>query len=115
MSKVATTHKSAPQSLRGDSKKSASAKQRSVFLVAVTNMSWQLAIVVMVPIIGGVKLDKVFGTSNIWTFVGLGVAFLASAVVMWRTVQLANKQPVPKLTAAQKREIKKQYEEDDED
>jgi len=81
--------------------------------VAAANMSWQLAIVVLVPIVGGVQLDKAFDTSNVYMFIGLGVALLASAAVMWRAMQAANRLPVPKLTDAQKRVIKKQYEEDD--
>lgn len=76
-------------------------------------MTWQLAIVVLVPVLIGVQLDKVFGTSYLCTFIGLGIALAGSGVVMWRMMQLANQIPVPKLTAAQKRAIKKQYEEDD--
>lgn len=86
---------------------------RADFMVAVLNMSWQLAIVVLVPLIGGVQLDKKLGTSYVCTFVGLGVALVGSGMVMWRTMQAANRLPVPKLTAEQKRTIQKQYEEDD--
>lgn len=78
-------------------------------------MSWQLAIVFLIPVIGGVKLDKHFGTSYLFTFIGLGLATLGSGAVMWRTLKVANSMPVPKLTAAQKRKIQKQYEEEDED
>jgi F0F1-type ATP synthase assembly protein I len=77
------------------------------------NMSWQLAIVVLVPVIGGVALDKHFGTSAAFTLIGLALALLLSGVVMWRTMQVANQLPVPKLSAAQKKAIKKSYDEDD--
>ena len=76
-------------------------------------MSWQLAVVVLVPIIGGVELGKALGAPTAWTFAGLAVAFVGSGLVMWRAMQAANKLPVPKLTAEQKREIQKSYEEDD--
>jgi len=89
--------------------------QRSVFLNLVVNMTWQLAAVVLVPILVGVKLDKVFGTHDTLTFVGLGLALLGSIAVMWRAMQTANRVPVPKLTDAQKRAIKKSYEEEDKD
>jgi hypothetical protein len=89
--------------------------QRNIFLALALNMSWQLAIVVLVPILAGVKLDKVFGTHDTLTFVGLGLAVLGSGVVMWRAMQRANRMPVPKLTDAQKRAIKKAYEEEDKD
>ena len=88
--------------------------QRNQFLTMVLTMSWQLALAVLVPVLAGVQLDKAFDTSFI-TFIGLGLAFIGSAVVMWRTMQSANRLPVPKLTEAQKRAIQKQYEEDDAD
>ncbi|HEY1835230.1 MAG TPA: AtpZ/AtpI family protein [Candidatus Saccharimonadales bacterium] len=92
-----------------------SGRQRDQFLNMALNMSWQLAIVVLVPILAGVKLDKVFGTGSVYTFVGLGLALIGSIAVMWRTMQVANRLPVPKLTASQKRAIKKSYEEEDKD
>lgn len=78
-------------------------------------MGWQLAVVVLVPVIIGVQLDKSFGTGFVWTFLGLGVALVLSGVVMWRTMQKANSFPVPKLSAAEKRAVQKRYEEDDKD
>lgn len=76
-------------------------------------MSWQLAVVVLVPIIGGVELDRAFKNTNMWLFVGLAAALIGSGVVMWRTMQAANRLPVPKLTDAQRRAIQKSYQEDD--
>ena len=76
-------------------------------------MAWQLAVVVLVPVVGGVYLDKALGSSFVCTFAGLGVALLGSGVVMWRAMQTANSLPVPKLTDAQRRAIKKSYEEED--
>lgn len=77
------------------------------------NMSWQLAIVILVPIIGGVMLDKAIGDKHVFLFVGLLIALLGMSVVLWRTLQVANNIPVPKLSAAEKQRIQKQYEEDD--
>jgi hypothetical protein len=92
-----------------------SANQRSLFVSMALNMSWQLAVVVLVPILAGVKLDKALGSGETYTFVGLGLALVGSIAVMWRAMQTANKLPVPKLTDAQKHAIKKAYEEEDED
>lgn len=78
-------------------------------------MSWQLAIVVLIPIIGGVELDKASKLSNTYLFVGLALAAVGSGVVLWRTLQTANRLPVPKLTAAQKRAIQKSYEAEDDE
>lgn len=77
------------------------------------NMSWQLAAAVLVPVVAAVQLDKTLDTSFL-IFVGLGVALVGSIVVMWRTMQVANRLPVPKLSAAQKRAVQKSYEEEDE-
>lgn len=87
---------------------------RQQFLVAAANMGWQLAIAVLLPVIGGAELDKHTGGRHLWVFVGLGVAFVLSTAVMWRAIRLANRLPVPKLTEAEKRAIQKQYEEDEE-
>jgi len=88
---------------------------RRNFWVFAANMSWQLAVVVIVPLAAGAWLDKKYRVGNLWVFVGLGVALVASTAIVWRIVQLANRLPVPKLTAAQKREIQKSYEEEDAD
>lgn len=86
---------------------------RGDFFVAALNMSWHLAIVVLVPIIGGAELDKALGDSYVFTLIGLSLAVILSAAVMWRAMQAANRLPVPKLTAAQKRAVRQSYEEDD--
>jgi hypothetical protein len=91
------------------------AASKSVFLVLALTMSWQLAFVVLVPVVAGVQLDKALNSQHTWTFVGLGLAVIGSIGVMWSTMQRANRLPVPKLTAAQKRAVQKQYEEDDAD
>lgn len=88
---------------------------RKQFTVMALNMSWELAIVVLVPVVGGVELDKASHASSVWLFVGLAIAVLGSIAVMWRTVKIANRLPVPKLTDAQKRAIQKSYDEEDED
>lgn len=78
------------------------------------NMSWQLAAAVLIPILAGVALDKKLGSSPLFLFAGLALAVLGSVAVMWRTMQAANRLPVPKLTDAQRRAVRKSYEEDDE-
>jgi uncharacterized membrane protein len=106
---------SAPDVKPGTDSHGAGGRQRSQFLVLAANMTWQLALVVMVPVIAGVELDKHFGTKYVCTFIGLGMALLGSAAIMWRTMQVANRLPVPKLTEKEKRAIRKQYEEEDDD
>lgn len=111
--KTPTTAKRASTPSSAATPKSAAPKQQ--FLVAALNMSWQLAVVVLVPILGGVALGKKLGQPTAWTFAGLAVALLGSGVVMWRAMQAANRLPVPKLTDAERRAVQKSYQEEDND
>lgn len=119
---MSNTHRPAlhtPTSVRGGAgrtteKSGENTGARRQFAVYALNMSWQLAVAVLVPLLGGVALDKKLDTAPIYTLVGLGVALACSAVVMWQAMRAANRLPVPKLSEKQKREIQKSYEEDDE-
>lgn len=116
MKTTAAHHTTPPNALGGKRAEEPSDDvARRNFLVYAANMSWQLAVVVLLPVIGGAQLDKHFGDGHAWLFVGLGVAFVASVMVVWRMVQLANSLPVPKLTAAEKREIQRSFKEEDEE
>jgi hypothetical protein len=57
---------------------------RQEFFVAVGMMSWQLAIVVLVPIVGGFKLDGLLGSSPACTVVGFVLAMIGMSLVVWR-------------------------------
>ncbi len=85
----------------------------AVFVSMALDMSWRLALVVLVPIVGGFELDKHFKTTPSLTIIGFVVAMAGMGFVLWQALQTANHIPVPKLSAAQKRAIKKQYQEDD--
>lgn len=88
---------STPHSLKGgDSSKSPQNPdidevfyQQNLFYLTVLNMTWQLAITVIVPIVAGFKLDEHFGSSPWLTLLGLLVAAAASVVVVWNTVKRA--------------------------
>ncbi|MEK7594911.1 MAG: AtpZ/AtpI family protein [Patescibacteria group bacterium] len=67
----------------------------SVFIGAALDMSWRLAVVVLVPIIGGFELDKALDMTPLLTIVGFLIAMVGMGLVMWRTLQEANKLPVP--------------------
>lgn len=60
------------------------------------DMTWRLAIVVLVPIIGGFQLDKALDTSPVFFISGFVLAMTGMGLVMWRTVQAANRVPAPK-------------------
>lgn len=61
---------------------------RPEFVGAVLNMSWQLAIVVLVPLIGGFELDKKLNTLPVLTIVGFFIAMCGMAMVVWRQLQI---------------------------
>ncbi|HEX7633066.1 MAG TPA: AtpZ/AtpI family protein [Candidatus Saccharimonadales bacterium] len=68
----------------------------AVFVSMALDMSWKLAIVVLVPIIGGFKLDDALDTTPLLTITGFILAMGGMALVMWQTMQIANTMPVAK-------------------
>lgn len=64
--------------------------QRNLFVVMAMNMTWQLAIVVIVPIVGGYYLDQFFHTTPGLTIAGFLLAALGVVGVMLRIVKDAN-------------------------
>ncbi len=60
---------------------------RQLFMSAALNMSWQLAIGVLVPIIGGYELDKTLKTTPLLTILGLIIAMILCAVVVSKALK----------------------------
>ncbi len=61
-----------------------------LFNSAAIGMSWQLAVVVLVPIVGGYKLDLRFHSSPLWTLIGLALAMIGMILVVRRTLSEFN-------------------------
>lgn len=84
MSKTQTKRKVAgprPETSAERLAKIADAKQQ--FLDSALNMSWQLAVTIIVPVFIGVQLDSKFGTEPAWTLGALFLAvFMACGVVV---------------------------------
>jgi hypothetical protein len=57
------------------------------------NMSWQLALVVLVPIIGGFELDNKLNTLPALTIAGFVVAMVGMGAVVWRQLQIFSPAP----------------------
>ena len=70
--------------------------QTSIFISLTLDMSWRLAIVVLVPIIGGFYLDRWLGTSPVFMITGFVAAMVGMGLVMWQTMQTANQIQSPK-------------------
>lgn len=62
----------------------AEAKQQ--FLSFALNMSWQLAVTILVPVIIGVQLDNHFDSAPVWTLVALSLAVLMACGVVAKTL-----------------------------
>ena len=61
-----------------------SAEIKSTFLAAALSMGWQLAVVVVVPIVGGYYLDQHLHRAATWEIVGFVVALLGFIAVVRR-------------------------------
>jgi F0F1-type ATP synthase assembly protein I len=68
----------------------------AVFIGAALDMSWRLAIAVLVPIIGGYELDQRLHTTPLLTILGFVLAMGGMTLVMWQTLQAANNLSLPK-------------------
>ena len=92
-----TTPSPTKVSQQGSNKPKSSANQAynptSQFLGAALNMSWQLAIVVLVPILVGSQLDKRLDLSPTMTVIGFIVAMAGTGVIMWRQLQIYGNGP----------------------
>lgn len=76
----------------------------SVFVGMALDMSWRLALVVLVPIVGGYQLDQAMATTPLLTIVGFLAAMTGMALVMWSTLQKANQTTgAPVNTASQEK------------
>lgn len=58
-----------------------------VFVTAALDMSWRLAIVVLVPIIGGFELDKRLNTTPALSILGFLLAGAGVAIVLKQMLQ----------------------------
>lgn len=65
--------------------------QQSLFYVMVMDMTWQLAVVVLLPIVGGFYLDRYFHTAPGLLIAGIVLAAFGVVSVMIRIVGKANR------------------------
>jgi protein-S-isoprenylcysteine O-methyltransferase Ste14 len=68
----------------------------TVFITLALDMSWRLAIVVLVPIIGGFELDRRLHTTPLLIITGFLLAMAGMALVLWQMLQTVNSLPPPK-------------------
>ena len=68
------------------------------FLSATLTMSWQLAIMVLIPIVGGFELDKKLHTKPFLTIVGCLLAVAGVVNVVWRQYKVVMALPTTSAT-----------------
>ncbi len=77
--------------------------QTKLFYMTVLNMSWQLAVAVIAPIVGGYKLDERLGLSPWLTVAGLVLAIALSVLVVKTTIGRAMQQAMHQETKGSKK------------
>jgi F0F1-type ATP synthase assembly protein I len=65
------------------------------FLSATLTMSWQLAVAVLLPIIGGFELDRALNTKPFLTITGFILAIAGVSFIVWRQYQVVRSLPIP--------------------
>jgi F0F1-type ATP synthase assembly protein I len=70
----------------GEKQKNDSYDPKAAFISAAFGMSWQLAVVVLIPVVGGFKLDEHLNTSPALTIVGFVVAMAGVFVILKRVL-----------------------------
>jgi len=70
--------------------RSLAAKQQ--FMASTFNMGWRLAFTVVIPIVGGVKIDDHYHTAPSFTLLGLMIAAVAGSAAVWTTIKQVNKE-----------------------
>lgn len=75
-----------PLPAKGADKGFGAAAAQSEFMLAVGSMSWQLAVVVLVPVVGGFKLDEYLHTLPLLTITGFVIAMVGMFMVLKRTL-----------------------------
>lgn len=63
---------------------------KQLFIGATINLSWRLALTVLIPLIGGIQLDKKFDTSPSYTITGFMLAVVFGCMAVWATVKEVN-------------------------
>jgi F0F1-type ATP synthase assembly protein I len=82
----------------------------SLFFSMGLDMSWRLALSVLVPIVGGAELDNHYKTAPALLIAGFVVAIALAVVTIRRTLKLANNLPFAEITKGLKK-----VEDDDDD
>ena len=68
---------------------------QKLFVGTMLGMSWQMAIAVLIPTVGGYQLDNHFKTSPYLTLVGLTLAVIGSVLIIRKALKDLNVYMMP--------------------
>lgn len=63
---------------------------KQTFIGATLNLSWRLALTVLIPLIAGIQLDKKFNSAPSFTITGFMLAIVFGCMAVWQTVKEVN-------------------------
>ncbi|MBC7582014.1 AtpZ/AtpI family protein [Aeromicrobium sp.] len=63
------------------------AQGRPSTIAAASNLVWQLAVVVLLPILAGAKLDDVLDSKPLLTVIGFAIGAIGMSIVVWRQMK----------------------------
>lgn len=90
--------KASPVSVDSNKEPNKGRSNRTILVVAALDMSWRLAIAVLVPIIGGYELDKRLGSMPVLTIIGFLLAMTGLFFILKSTLATADQRYKPKET-----------------
>ncbi len=64
---------------------------RQKFIGATINLSWRLALTVLIPLIAGIQLDKKLDSSPSFVITGFMLAIVFGCMTVWQAVKEVNK------------------------
>lgn len=70
----------------------AAKKAKRLFFVGLLDISWRLAIAIIVPIVAGYWLDNKTDSGNLFTLIGLLSGTILAGFVIYRTYKKLNKE-----------------------
>jgi F0F1-type ATP synthase assembly protein I len=90
MNKPAGKVKNTPVSPKQPKNEPETINYQNLFISSALSMSWQLAIVVLIPLIGGYEIDKHLHSSPVFLLVGVVAALVGSIGVVYLSFKQAN-------------------------
>lgn len=67
-------------------------KAKRLFFAGLVDISWRLAVAIILPIVGGYWLDDKTDSGNLFTLIGLLFGTILAGLVIYRTYKTLNKE-----------------------